>query len=132
MPGGRKNGGVVLNAKSDENIDWMRLFWRSLFKRLFLEQNRKTDHPQNDDIVEGIGMGGASTAKEEYGNMAAEKLRKSGIKNRKEHFNIESCAPVDGVEVPKQIKEPAYYNQVELSSRASGKREYNNIDESLR
>ena len=57
-----------------------------------------------------------------------ENKRKSGVKNRMEHFNIESCAPVDVVEIPMKIKERANYNQIELSSRALGKWECNNIE----
>ncbi len=84
----------------------------------FSSKNRKTNHPQIDHIVGQIGVGGASTAKDKCGNMAAEKLQKLGVKKGKEHFNIESGAPIVVVEVPKQIKEPAAYNQVELSSMA--------------
>ncbi len=60
-----------------------------------------------------LEVGQASTDKEEYENMAAENLKKSRTKNRNEHFNIEICAPVAFVEIPKQNKEPADYHQVE-------------------
>ncbi len=77
-------------------------------------------------------MGGASTGNEKYGNMDAEKLRKSGMKNGHKHLNIESCVPTAVAEVPKQIKESANYNNIELSSRASGKREHDTIDKNIR
>ncbi len=96
---GRTNGIIILSAKSDEK------------------------GKVNMNMSNGQKLGGASTGKEEYDNMAAEKLRKSGMKNGKEHFNIQRCTPVAVVEVPKEIKEPTDYHQVELSSRASGKRD---------
>ncbi len=53
------------------------------------------------------------------------------MKNEKDNFIIESCAPVAVVQDPTQIKEPENYNQVELiqGSRASGKSECDTIDE---
>ncbi len=54
------------------------------------------------------------------------------MKNGNNHFNIESFAPIAVVNGPKQIKESANYNKVELSSRALGKRECDTIDENIR
>ncbi len=138
VPVGRNCGGDALNAKMDEFGEVKRNmftgdghFGEMSAKSYFSNKNKKQLLNSLMMLLEGWGYEEHPQPKKGCGKAPGnEKI--SGVAYAMEHLNIDSCAPVDVVEVPMQIKQQGNSNQIEVSSMASGKREWNNIEQNRR